>query len=84
MTYDLVKAKYPRAPAQLGAGVRESTSGRLGRIVPPIAGLGECVRVRFEGEILARNVHPTALAFAPPTVAALPCRCTDQPRCPRS
>ncbi|MBY0296694.1 MAG: hypothetical protein K2X71_11720 [Methylobacterium sp.] len=71
MTYDLVKQLYPGAPAQLGARVRERASGRLGRIIPPVPGTGEQVRVRFDDEILPRNVHPPALDFVDAEVVPL-------------
>ena len=64
MTYDLVKQRHPQAPCIVGAPVVETASGREGRIAPPVAGLGDQVRVRFAGEVLARTVDPTALAYA--------------------
>lgn len=64
MTYDLVKQRHPDAPCIVGAAVVETATGREGRIAPPVAGLGDQVRVRFAGEVLARPVDPDALAYA--------------------
>ncbi|WP_289052481.1 hypothetical protein [uncultured Methylobacterium sp.] len=70
MTYDLVRQTHPGAPAVVGARVRHTPTGRLGRVAPAVPGRGAQLRVRFEGEILPCCVDPGSLVFE--TAALVP------------
>ncbi|GJD66425.1 hypothetical protein [Methylobacterium frigidaeris] len=72
MSYDLVRQTHPGAPAVVGARVRHTPTGRLGRVAPAVPGLGALLRVRFEGEVLPCRVDPDSLVFETAALVTLP------------
>ncbi len=74
MSYDLVRQTHPGAPSVVGARVRHTPTGRLGRIAPAVPGLGALLRVRFEGEVLPCRVDPSSLVFETAALVTLPGR----------